>query len=51
MAAVWFAVRKRHQTLSFTDSAQLGFLSGFYGLHVANLCPLIAMGTDYARKK
>ena len=36
LAAVWFAVRVRHANLSFKDGAQLGFLSGFYGLLVAS---------------
>jgi hypothetical protein len=36
LAAVWFAVRMRHARLSFKDGAQLGFLSGFYGLLVAS---------------
>ncbi len=36
LAAVWFAVRMRHDSLSFKDGAQLGFLSGFYGLLVAS---------------
>jgi len=31
--AVWFEIRKR--TLSLGDGAQLGFLSGFYGLLLA----------------
>lgn len=36
LAAVWFAVRVRHDRLSFKGGAQLGFLSGFYGLLVAS---------------
>jgi hypothetical protein len=36
LAAVWFAIRMRHASLSFKDGAQLGFLSGFYGLLVAS---------------
>lgn len=36
LAAVWFAIRMRHETLSFKDGAQLGFLSGFYGLLAAS---------------
>ena len=36
LAAVWFAVRMRHASLSFKDGAQLGFLSGFYGLLLAS---------------
>jgi hypothetical protein len=35
-AAVWFAMRRHYQLLSFTDGAQLGFLSGFYGLLAAS---------------
>lgn len=36
LAAVWFAVHKDRQSLSFSDGAQLGFLSGFYGLLAAS---------------
>ena len=36
LAAVWFAIRIRHSTLSFGDGAKLGFLSGFYGLLAAS---------------
>jgi hypothetical protein len=32
LAAVWFAARKLRATLSFNEGAQLGFLSGFYGV-------------------
>ena len=35
-AAVRSAARKRKEILSFTDGAQLGFLSGFYGLLAAS---------------
>jgi hypothetical protein len=35
-AAVWFASRIRHISLSFKEGAQLGFLSGFYGLLAAS---------------
>lgn len=36
LAAVWFAIRKCGQRLEFKDGAQLGFLSGFYGLLLAS---------------
>jgi hypothetical protein len=36
LAAVWFALRMRHEQLAFKDGAQLGFLSGFYGLLLAS---------------
>jgi hypothetical protein len=36
LAAVWFAIRIRHASLSFKEGAQLGFLSSFYGLLVAS---------------
>lgn len=36
LAAVWFAIRVRHESVSFQDGAQLGFLSGFYGLLAAS---------------
>lgn len=36
LTAVWFAIRMRHANLSFKDGAQLGFLSGFYGLLLAS---------------
>lgn len=36
LAAVWFAVRMGLDKLSFKDGAQLGFLSGFYGLLTAS---------------
>ena len=35
-AAVRSAVRKRQEILTLTDGAQLGFLSGFYGLLAAS---------------
>jgi hypothetical protein len=35
-AAVWFAIRKGRRLLAFKDGAQLGFLSGFYGLLAAS---------------
>ena len=35
-AAVWFAIRKQRRVLTFNDGAQLGFLSGFYGLLAAS---------------
>ena len=35
-AAVRSAARKRQEILSLTDGAQLGFLSGFYGLLAAS---------------
>ena len=35
LAGVWFAVRRRHHSLSVTDGAQVGFRSGFYGLLAA----------------
>ena len=35
-ASVWFAVRVRHALISLKDGAQLGFLSGFYGLLAAS---------------
>jgi hypothetical protein len=36
LAAVWFAVRKRGQVLSFKEGADLGFHSGFYGFLAAS---------------
>jgi hypothetical protein len=36
LAAVWFAIRKDRQIRSLKDGAQLGFLSGFYGLLAAS---------------
>jgi len=36
LAAVWFAIRRRRENLSFKDGANLGFLSGFYGALVAS---------------
>jgi len=36
LAAVWFAVRKRNQNVSFKDGANLGFCSAFYGLLLAS---------------
>ena len=36
LAAVWFAIRIRHASLSFKEGAQLGFHSSFYGLLVAS---------------
>lgn len=35
-AAVWFAIRKQRQLLTFKDGADLGFRSGFYGLLAAS---------------
>ncbi|MEP7015292.1 MAG: hypothetical protein ABI925_07620 [Verrucomicrobiota bacterium] len=35
-AAVWFAIRRAKELLSVSDAAQLGFLSGFYGLLAAS---------------
>jgi disulfide bond formation protein DsbB len=35
-AAVWFAIRIRHASIHFKEGAQLGFLSGFYGLLAAS---------------
>src|SRR3984893_10519679 len=35
-AAVRYAVRKRKGILTLTDGAQLGFLSGFYGMLAAS---------------
>ena len=32
LAAVWFAIRKRQQAVSFSEGARLGFLSAFFGL-------------------
>jgi hypothetical protein len=34
-AAVWFAIRVRHTPIHFKEGAQLGFLSGFYGVLAA----------------
>jgi hypothetical protein len=34
-AAVWFAIRIRRTSLVFKEGAQLGFLSGFYGVLAA----------------
>ena len=36
LAAVWFAVRKRQQAVSFSEGARLGFLSAFFGLLLAS---------------
>ena len=36
LTAVWFAVRKRQQAISFNEGARLGFLSAFYGLLLAS---------------
>src|SRR5262249_20842171 len=36
LAATWFAARIRHETISFKKGAQLGFLSGFYGVLAAS---------------
>ena len=35
LAAVWFAIRKRRQAISFSEGARLGFLSAFFGLLLA----------------
>lgn len=35
LVAVWFAVRKRNQRLSYADGAKLGFLSVFFGTMAA----------------
>jgi hypothetical protein len=35
-AAVWFAIRRKRQLLTFKDGADLGFRSGFYGLLAAS---------------
>ena len=35
-AAVWFAIRVRRTPVHFKEGAQLGFLSGFYGLLAAS---------------
>ena len=36
-AAVWFAIKVRRMRINFNEGAQLGFLSGFYGL-LAAIC-------------
>lgn len=38
-AAVWFAVKRQQETLTYNDAAELGFYSGF--------CGLIAAGAIY----
>jgi hypothetical protein len=35
-AAVWFAIRKQRQLLTFKDGANLGFCGAFYGLLAAS---------------
>ncbi len=36
LAGVWFAIRGRGQQLSFTEGAEVGFLSAFYGVLAAS---------------
>ena len=35
IAAVWFAIRRHRQLLTFKEGAELGFQSGFYGILAA----------------
>lgn len=36
LTAVWFVLRILHRPLTFKEGAQLGFLSGFYGILAAS---------------